>query len=406
MALSYGIAAQRAPGTVWSVVFLFHSMPAAISVQVQTMEELPMVHGSNISAAIPLSSAASSAAATPCAPFNDETCLQHLYWGGGYSCESATEWCHSWGKDMQRCCSLACGTAYLTETACNQMVSAGTCAYPHSGSTGCEEAATPSPTNPPTPAAPQGDYQAAPQGGYGGYGGYGGFPVGPTATPSPTNPATPAAPAGDYQAATQGGYGGYGGFPAGSTTPSPTNPPTPAPPSGGYGAYGGFPVDPLATVFGAGAAPVSATGDPHLRNVHGEEFDLMEPGKHVLIQIPRKPMMYTLLRVDAEVQTLGGQCADMYFQELNITGAWADVERSGGLHYYAQSANDKPSHWMHFGSVRLKVAHGRTKEGTRYLNFYVRDLARAGFSIGGLLGDDDHTEAAMPPEGCVHRLAL
>jgi hypothetical protein len=132
----------------------------------------------------------------------------------------------------------------------------------------------------------------------------------------------------------------------------------------------------------------------------------MAPGKHVLIQIPRKPLMYTLLRVDAEVQTLGEQCADMYFQELNITGAWADLERSGGFHYSARTVDDQSSHWAHLGNIRLKVVHGRTREGLKYLNFYVRDLARAGFEVGGLLGDDDHTEAMIPPEGCTHRLAL
>jgi len=132
----------------------------------------------------------------------------------------------------------------------------------------------------------------------------------------------------------------------------------------------------------------------------------MKPGKHVLIQIPRRPVLHTMLRVDADVHTLGGQCADMYFQEVNVTGAWADLTRTGGYHYCAQSDNNKLSNWLHLGSVRLKVAHGRTQEGTRYLNFYVRDLARTGFAVGGLLGDDDHTEAAMPTEGCAHRLAL
>jgi len=34
------------------------------------------------------------------------------------------------------------------------------------------------------------------------------------------------------------------------------------------------------------AAP-SATGDPHLQNVFGERFDVMRPGRHVLISIPR-----------------------------------------------------------------------------------------------------------------------
>jgi hypothetical protein len=168
--------------------------------------------------------------------------------------------------------------------------------------------------------------------------------------------------------------------------------------------------DELGTMSAAagGAAPVSAsaTGDPHLQNVHGEKFDLMKPGKHILIQIPRKRLNSTLLRVDAEVRVLGGQCADMYFQELNITGAWADVRRAGGFHYHAQDVDGKPSHWVHFGKVQLKVARGRTQEGIRYLNFYVKNLKHAGFAVGGLLGDDDHTEAAVPPEECVHRLAL
>jgi len=447
MTSSVGIAAQRAPWTVYSVVLLVHSIPAAISVQVQTMDELEMMQGSNISAAIPLSSATSSAT-VPCAPFNDDTCLHHLYWGSGYSCATATEWCHSWGKDMQRCCSLACGTAYLTEKACNEMVSAGTCAYPHSGSSACDttgELSSPEgalgaasyPT--PSPGLVQGGYGGAPAatpspteltlGGYSG--GFGGYPVAaPAATPSPTEPPTlggypggfggyggaPAATPSPTEPPTLGGYpGGFGGYPsaAPSATPSPNTPPTSEFPWGGYGpplagastaTFGAAAAAPMSAT--GAAAPVSATGDPHLRNVHGEEFDLMQPGKHVLIQIPRKPLMYSLLRVDADVKTLGRSCADMYFQELNITGAWADVERSGGFHYYAQSGNDRASHWMHFGSVQLKVAHGRTREGTRYLNFYVRDLARAGFDVGGLLGGDDHTEASMPPEECAHRLAL
>ncbi|CAK0880678.1 unnamed protein product [Prorocentrum cordatum] len=51
-------------------------------------------------------------------------------------------------------------------------------------------------------------------------------------------------------------------------TPSPTSSPTPSP-----------------TPTPAPAA--SATGDPHLQNIHGERFDLMRPGNAVLIQIPR-----------------------------------------------------------------------------------------------------------------------
>merc|ERR1719382_532484 len=86
----------------------------------------------------------------------------------------------------------------------------------------------------------------------------------------------------------------------------------------------GYTVGP--TVAGAGA---SAVGDPHLQNVHGERFDLMKPGKHVLINIPRGVSAEkALFRVQADARRLGGQCADMYFQELNITGSWAEAKHA------------------------------------------------------------------------------
>jgi len=62
---------------------------------------------------------------------------------------------------------------------------------------------------------------------------------------------------------------------------------------------------------------VAATGDPHLQNVHGERFDLMNPGKHVLINIPKgDPVENALFRVVAEASRLGGECADMYWEGL------------------------------------------------------------------------------------------
>jgi hypothetical protein len=159
-------------------------------------------------------------------------------------------------------------------------------------------------------------------------------------------------------------------------------------------------------VLGGATATPFATGDPHLQNVYGERFDLLKPGNHLLIQIPRKSSENTLLRAVAEAQRMGGQCTDMYFQELNITGTWAEAQQTGGFHYHAQNVQVSKPRWEHFENVRLKVAHGRTREGIRYLNLYVKDLTRTGYAVGGLLGDDDHTEAATPEEGCVRRLAL
>jgi len=150
----------------------------------------------------------------------------------------------------------------------------------------------------------------------------------------------------------------------------------------------------------------SAVGDPHLQNVHGERFDLMKPGKHVLINIPRgKSAEKALLRVQADARHLGGQCADMYFQEVNVTGSWAEAKQAGGYHYSVEHGDVETPAWVAFGKVGLKVVHGHTDSGFSYLNVYVKHLGRAGFAVGGLLGEDDH-EDVITPSDCADRMSL
>jgi hypothetical protein len=169
-------------------------------------------------------------------------------------------------------------------------------------------------------------------------------------------------------------------------------PPTPAPASAGAPSAGG------------GAA---AVGDPHLQNVHGERFDLMKPGKHVLINIPRGVSAEkALLRVQADARQLGGQCADMYFQDLNVTGSWAEATQVGGYRYSVSQRDVWTPEWIAFGKVGLKVVHGRTDSGLSYLNVYVKHLGQAGFAVGGLLGEDDHEDVITPPEACGKSLSL
>ncbi|CAK0807098.1 unnamed protein product [Prorocentrum cordatum] len=155
------------------------------------------------------------------------------------------------------------------------------------------------------------------------------------------------------------------------------------------------------------AQTVKATGDPHLQNIHGQHFDLMKPGKHVLIHIPRRaPIGNILLQLKGDVQQMGGPC-EMYFQELNITGKWADEKRSGGFKFHAGARRRKrDSKWLRLGKVAIKVVHGRTNKGARYLNFYVKHLSKVGFVVGGLLGEDDHTNEASRSSSCRHRVAL
>merc|ERR1712194_349112 len=107
--------------------------------------------------------------------------------------------------------------------------------------------------------------------------------------------------------------------------------------------------------------------------------------------------MGMLLRVDADAQRMGGQCADIYFQELNVTGAWADAKSTGGFRFRAQDVGSNRHHWLRLGKVQMKVSHGRTQNGIKYLNVYVKNLARAGSPVGGLLGEDDHSVEQIPP---------
>ncbi|CAK0873626.1 unnamed protein product [Prorocentrum cordatum] len=133
----------------------------------------------------------------------------------------------------------------------------------------------------------------------------------------------------------------------------------------------------------------------------------MKAGKHVLIHIPRGAAADSaLLRVQADARRLGGQCADMYFQELNVTGSWAEAKKAGGYHYSVSQHDAKTPEWIAFGKVELKVVHGRTDSDLLYLNLYVKLLGRAGFAVGGLLGEDDHEDVTTAPDACSQRLAL
>jgi len=139
------------------------------------------------------------------------------------------------------------------------------------------------------------------------------------------------------------------------------------------------------------------TGDPHVQNIFGQRFDIMQPGRHVLLHIPRAASASaTLLRVQADARHEGGQCADMYFKALNVTGAWVGTDG----HTYSADAPQKSHGWMTAGKVEFKVAWGHTLNGIQYLNFYVRHLKLVDHEIGGLLGMDDFKEAATSNAWC------
>ncbi|CAK0793480.1 unnamed protein product [Prorocentrum cordatum] len=190
--------------------------------------------------------------------------------------------------------------------------------------------------------------------------------------------------------------------PTESPTPSPTSSPTPSPTSSPTPS----PTMPTPTSIAA-SGQIAATGDPHLQNIQGERFDVMKQGRHVLINIPRgMSAENALLRVEAEARRMGGSCSDMYFEALNITGAWAEVKQAGGYTFRSDSIDNETPEWLAFGKVEMKIVHGHTQQGTPYLNFYVKHLGRTGLAVGGLLGEDDHSDAETAPEECWQRISL
>jgi hypothetical protein len=152
----------------------------------------------------------------------------------------------------------------------------------------------------------------------------------------------------------------------------------------------------------------AATGDPHMVNMRGQRFDIMQAGAHVLLRIPRGAVAETsLLAAEAYAERSGPACSELYFKSLNLTGRWADELRSGGFQFFAGAPSaHRRAGWLHIRSVDVKVRWGRTGDGVEYLNLFFRHLGSVGFPVGGLLGEDDHSQAATESPHCVRSLSL
>merc|ERR1712032_1801081 len=116
----------------------------------------------------------------------------------------------------------------------------------------------------------------------------------------------------------------------------------------------------------------------------------------------------TLLKVPATVSRVGAAtCEDIYITVLNLTGRWVEEKRKGGFSFVTEApASDQivagsagTADWVRIGMLDLKVVRGRTTSGALYLNMYARHLRDTSkkYPIGGILGLDDHSDAAMPP---------
>merc|ERR1719188_1849516 len=116
-----------------------------------------------------------------------------------------------------------------------------------------------------------------------------------------------------------------------------------------------------------------------------------------------------MLLVRARADHIGGTCADVYFEKINVTGEWAEAAAPGGFRFDAGNGNDRyMARWLHVGAVGLKVVRGHLRDGTVYLNahFKVKNVSKYGLRVGGLLGEDSHEREATMSSSCQRHLNL
>jgi len=110
-----------------------------------------------------------------------------------------------------------------------------------------------------------------------------------------------------------------------------------------------------------------------------------------------------LLRLVAYAERFGSECEDLYFTRLNVTGKW--LPGMQGILFSSTEQFAGPQELVLSG-IKLKVVRALTRDGLHYLNIYVHGLAIPGYEVGGLLGKDDHTAAALPTIGCMKQIEL
>jgi len=144
-----------------------------------------------------------------------------------------------------------------------------------------------------------------------------------------------------------------------------------------------------------------------MTSITGARFDIVRPGNHTLLRIPRfSAGDDALIDVRGFVKHEGSTCLDMYIDSLHITGKWANDKRFGGFNFFSDRRSVVSGDWVTFGKLEFKVVHGTTLGGVKYLNLLVRHLSKVGLPIGGILGLDDHSDAATPEEECRRRISL
>jgi len=171
-------------------------------------------------------------------------------------------------------------------------------------------------------------------------------------------------------------------------------------------------------------------GDPHIVNIRGEKFDIWRLGTVQLLRLPETDNHHPQFRFTANVSSehdtqSDSGCAARYMTSMRFSGSWF-----GNQEVYIRLVAGEMR--VHVGDKSLitleKVPIGKSLSVFRpsealvtvsvgdatinvmpdnavfkphfYLNTEVRNLSSLGLKIGGILGNDDHTEVAQKPASC------
>jgi len=179
-----------------------------------------------------------------------------------------------------------------------------------------------------------------------------------------------------------------------------------------------------------------AVGDPRVTNVAGKTFDILALGTLPLLRLAGKSSPSQFLAITAAIDRVGRGCTQTFIQNLTITGKWIEDSSSESVVIRAvsqgpkeqalqvksggswQSAAEMPISKLvaqaipqkimlktHGVSVEVWVDDHHGNDGTfNFLNLNVQGLGAwnmRDIHIGGLLGNDDITEATRAPSDCI-----
>lgn len=202
-------------------------------------------------------------------------------------------------------------------------------------------------------------------------------------------------------------------------------------------------------------ATPTAFGDPHIKNVRGEAFEVRRAGEHTMLSVPQgADIGNTSLRLDALMEPEAGNCSAIYIRRLVFSGRWLGDTPS--LTFLAEGSSPSDAAVLKVGnssaltvaqfaslvsatmvkftlpdknapvpveanrhatsmaavlklgpgvSVKVSWASERTPSQSiaRSLWVSVAGLSSVRDPVGGLLGHDDHDIVSAPDPGCTRR---